>query len=142
MGLASYGQNRTVDRELNYEQTFVYFNGSSVDTLGTGDSTWTYTVRKANISTVFPYVYMEIDTVTGGSEDVTNIYLQARVTPDEDFANIDTVQYYSTADTTFAFDVSVSSTTGRKEQDWRISVNGSTDDVKLEIETLNFKFPY
>lgn len=142
MGLAAHGQNQDVDKTLNYEQTFVYFNGSSVDTIGTGDSTWTYTVNKYNLSTVFPYIYMAIDTVTGGSGDLTNIYLQGRVTVDEDYANIDTVQYYSTADTTFEFDITVSATTGRKEQFWRIAVEGSTDDVKLEIQDLNFKFPY
>lgn len=142
MGLMSFGQNQTVDHTLNYEQTFVYFNGSANDTIGTGDSTWTYTVEKYNLSTVYPYVYMAIDTVTGGSEDVTNIYLQGKVTVDEDYVNIDTVQYYSTADTAFTFDISISSTTGRKEQFWRIAVEGSTDDVKLEVEDLNFKIPY
>lgn len=138
----SYGQNQTVDKELSYDQTFVYFNGSSVDTLGTGDSTWTYTVNKQNLSTVYPYVYVAIDTLTGTSQDVTNIYLQAKVFPDESYSNIDTVQYYASADTTFTFDISVSATTGRKEQFWRVNMVGSTDDVKLEIQDLNFKFPY
>lgn len=128
-------QNQTVDKQMKYADTYLNYTGVASDTIGT-DSTWTYTVRKKTDARLFPYMYMEIDSISGTAADVY-IIRQGKVTPSESYTNIDTVTWtVTTSDTTLKFDDS----TARKFQYTRYLVKGSASTFKAEIQKLELLY--
>jgi hypothetical protein len=130
-----YAQNRTVDKVLGYDQTYVNFDGTSADKLTTGDSVWTFTINKKTDSKVFAYYYVELDSVSGADTTV-NIYLQSKVFEDESYTNIDTVTYSGSADTSFV----ISTSSVAFGDYWRLYIIGSNDEFNVAIDKLNAKF--
>ena len=131
----SYAQNKTVDNVLNYDETFVIFEGTSSDVLESGDSTWMYTIQKKTDEKVFAYFFIDLDSVGGTAADV-NIYLQRKVFGSESYSNVDTVTYAGTTDTTFV----IKTTSADWGDYWRINIVGSNDEFEIKINELNAKF--
>lgn len=136
LGVAvGYSQNQTVDKVVGYDDTYVLYDGIASDTIGIADSTWTYTVRKKNDTRLRPYVYLDIDSVSG-TPNVVNCILQGKTTPDESYTDITTVAWTNGNDTTIAYDV----TAVKPYEYWRVSIEGQADEFKAEVQVLNFKF--
>ena len=137
--LVSYAQNQTVDKSIKYSQTYTTLVGSVGDTLGTLDSTWSYTVQKLSTDKTFCNVYIGVDTVTGTSTDATYFILEYKAAIGESvYIPTDTVTYYQSADTTF----NIQNSTAVIADFWRLRVIGTTDDVKSDIQRCDFKIVY
>ena len=130
----SFAQNNIVDRKLSYDQTSIVYTGLSTDIIFT-DSTWTYTVHKLNDARQYPYIYLDIDSISGTAAAVS-IKLQSKVFPSQAYTTLSTVTWAATGDTAFVFDVS----SANKSEYWRVDITGSTSTFKAEIQELGFKF--
>lgn len=129
-------QNTVLDKSLNYSETFVYYTGIASDTIGIGDSTWTYTIWKYNDEPGNVYVYADIDSVSLSSGEVS-VVLQGKVLPEESYTDIATATYALTADTVILFDQTA---TQYDYQYWRVSLTGDNDENKVEVQKLDWKF--
>ena len=131
-----YSQNAEVDRTLDYgNQTYLLYTGIASDTIGIADSTWTYTVRKKTDTRLLPYVYVELDSISGTPNPVHTI-LQGKVFASELYTDIDSVVWAGTIDTMFTIDV----VDTFKYEFWRVSVEGQLDEFKAKVQELDIKF--
>lgn len=128
-----HAQNETIDRSLSYEST--YFLQPLTAELITGDSTFTYVVRKLSDEKIYPYFYVELDSL-GGTAGNVNVYLQYKVFPDEAFTDLDTVIYAGTVDTSFV----INPNTNVIADYWRINIIGDSDEFNVGIDQINGKF--
>lgn len=137
--LASFSQNQTVDKSLGYNKTYSFYVGQSSDTLGSSDSTWTYTINKLSTKKTFCNVYIEVDTLAGTTDDECSFILEYKAAPGESiYTTANTVTYFQSEDTTF----NIQNTTAVISDYWRIRVEGSTDDIKSIIKRCDFKIVY
>jgi hypothetical protein len=138
VAFAVQSQNATVDKTLNYDETYYWFDGATSDTIGATDSTWMLTVRKKNDTRILPYIAAKMDSL-GGTGDTVNVYLQNKVFPDQNYSNLDTViwpgQGPDSGDTIY-FDYG----TAVKGEYWRLLFVGENDSFKAGIDWVNFKF--
>lgn len=139
--LVTFGQNSTIDARLGYDETFKTVTLSSSDSIGVGDSLWTYTVYKKTRGPSICYYRLYLDSLSGTS-DTVDIFLQKKVfgTPQssasEGYTNVDTVTYYGTADTGFSAVVS----SAQYADFWRLTIKERGDNFKVGIDSVMFKF--
>ena len=126
-------QNETVDRSLSYEST--YFTQPLSAELTTGDSIFTYVVRKLSDEKIYPYFYIELDSL-GGTAGNVNVYLQYKVFGEQTFTDLDTVTYAGSVDTSFVFFPN----TRHIADYWRIYIIGASDEFNVGIDRINGKF--
>lgn len=117
-------QNRTIDKALGYEDTYVFFTGSTTDALSTTDTTWTYTIWKKTDSNLNVYVDMLIDSVGGTANNVT-IYLQNKRFTDQDWTTIDSTVWNGSGSKLISFAPSGQTISGT------ITMLGLTDTTGL-----------
>lgn len=103
--------------------------GSDRDTIGAGDSTWTYTTRLYTPSKLFYDNYIALDSVGGTASTVTILY-QGRDMSVDDWTTITTVTWDNGADTTVNFE---QFTTAQPYKDYRVSITGSDDSFRVKI---------
>jgi len=136
--LPVFGQNATIDKTLEYGQTYINFSGVAADTIGVGDSTWTYTVYKKSDDNIYPYIYTDLAVVAGGTPDTVLVILQGKVFANQSFTALDTVIWRGNPDNAITpFDY----TTANKNQIWRVMLQGSNDAIKARVSKLDFYFP-
>lgn len=99
-------QNATIDRTLDYTETYLWYDGISTDVLDDNDSTWMYTVRKKTDAQLYCYVDGQID-YTGGTADSVWVYLQNKHFPDQSYTTIDSKAWAGSGTFTFTFTPSV-----------------------------------
>jgi hypothetical protein len=138
-GLA-YTVNETVFSEpvnttVGYDQSYYYYTGQAKDTIGVGDSVYTFPVRKKSLSTVLPYVYVAIDS-TGGTFDTVTVQLQSKVFEDESYITRESATWNLGSDTIIV----LQSDTSHISEYWRIRVACEDDTFKAKITSINFKF--
>lgn len=128
------------DRTLGANEWTLDHEGNASDTLHTGDSIWTYQIWLPHHGDPLKYkIYMDVDS-TGGTSAIANRYLfilQAKNSEDETYTALDTVTYQGTADTTFSF---TETTTAQFYKKWRMYVKGTSDELKIEIQKLNWSW--
>lgn len=126
-------QNGAVDYTLKYSESYVYFAGSDADTIGIGDSTFTYTVEKSSLKETAAYAYFSLDSVGGTAANVV-VNLESRVTPRESWNIRETVTYAGQADTTFILE----SDSTHKARYWRANITGQDDGFNMAIDNIDF----
>lgn len=134
LGISSMNaQNQT----LSYSNTWFEYNGSDGDTIGYGDSVYTYTITKYTTNKVTPRLYVELDSIGGAAAEVTT-YLQKKVSSDESWSNIDTVVYNGTVDTSYIMQPDNT----QIGDYYRFYLQCENDGFNLKIKTINGKFVY
>lgn len=131
----TFAQNETFDASLGYDYTYNLYTGTAGDTIGSGDSTWTYTIEKLTDTKIFAYARLELDS-TGGTGAPVTVLLQNKVFNSETFSNIDTVTWTVGTDTTIIFETTTSDIADK----WRILMTGSTDGFRAKVPRLDMKF--
>jgi len=157
LAFCGFSQNATVDQTLDYDQTYVWYDGVATDVITTTDTTWTYTVRKKTDALNYCFVDMLIDS-TGGTANSIKIYLQNKKFPDTDFTTITTVTWDGTnviatgkivnfapsaEYATFNSDSTITTTVSDQNnagEYWRVYVEGQDNTILASIRRLNFKF--
>lgn len=123
---------------LDYDETFVWYNGATADSIGSGDSIYTYTVYKKTDARLYPYIALKLDSARG-TGDTVNVFLKHKVGDQESFANLDTAvwrgQAASSGDT-LTFDYN----TATKGGFYQIYVIGEGDSFKATLDWLEIKF--
>jgi len=99
IGFSCFAQNSTLDKTLGYDDTYLWYTGTSSDVITTTDTTWTYTVRKKTDSKIQCYVDMLIDS-TGGTANNVTIYLKNKKFPSTEFTTVDSVVWDGSNSTT------------------------------------------
>lgn len=114
-------------------------NLSASDTIGAGDSTWTYQISPNKGEALYYDVYMDIDSVggTGGIANLVPVLLQGRRLETDPWTTITTVNYAVTADTIFKYS---QVSTAQFYTDYRISITAANDAVSVLISRLIFRF--
>lgn len=140
MSLVAISQNGRVDAKLGYNETYKTLECTSADSLGQGDSTWTYTVYKRTAEPSICYYRIYLDSLSG-TPDTVDIFLQKKVfgypqtSGSETYTNIDTVTYYGTADTV----ISAYSSSSTYADFYRILIKERGDNFKVGIDSLMVK---
>lgn len=135
-----FPQNGTVDARLGYEETWKTLKCTTADSIGQGDSTWTYTVYKKTVEPSVCYYRIYLDSLSGTS-DTVDIFLQKKVFgypesyASETYSNIDTVTYYGTADTV----ISAYNSSATYSDFYRVLVKERGDNFKVGIDSLMIK---
>jgi hypothetical protein len=155
--LASYSQNETVNRTLDYNNTYFFYTGTSTDVLTTTDTTWSYVIWKRTDTKIHVYVDMLIDS-TGGTANNVTIYLQNKKFTELEFTTVDSVIWDGTNSTTdgeiisflpssesFTFNADSTTTVTESNQFnmgmyWRIYILGADNTLLASIRRLNLHF--
>ena len=124
-----------VQTTVDYNESYVWYNGVTADTLGVGDSIWTYSVRKKALSKITPYVYIALDSVGGTKNNVT-ITLESKCFEAENYIPRETKTWKLGRDTTLVFQ----SDTAHISEFWRVKLKGANDIFKVKVTKLNLKF--
>ena len=130
----------TYERTLGSNEWTYDHEGNAGDTLFTGDSIWYFEIWTPKHGDPLKYkIYMDIDS-TGGTSSSANKYyivLQAKNSEDETYSGLDSVAYIGTVDTTFSI---TETSTAQLYKKWRIYIYGLSDELKIEIQKLNWAF--
>lgn len=111
------------------------------DTIGTGDSTWYYTIYPNKGERVYYDIWMDIDSI-GGTGNVANqvpVILQGRRLSVDPWTAIDTVNYAGKADTTFKFS---QVSTASFYTEFKITVTGKSDSFAARFYRIVARFWY
>lgn len=90
------------DITLDYNQTYLLYNGTSSDVINTTDSIWTYEIWKKSDAPVNVYVDMLIDS-TGGTANNVYVKLQHKRFVDLTYSTIDSVLWDGAASELISF---------------------------------------
>ena len=124
-----------VQSTVDYNESFVWYTGVTADTLGIGDSIWTYSVRKKSLEKIMPYVYIALDSVGGAKNNVV-ITLESKCFEQETYSIRETKTWKLGRDTTLIFQ----SDTAHISEFWRVKLKGANDIFKVKVIRLNLKF--
>lgn len=124
-----------VQTTVDYNESFVWYPGVTADTLGVGDSVWTYSVRKKSLAKIIPYVYIALDSVGGAKNNVT-ITLESKCFEQENYIPRETKIWKLGRDTVAVFQ----SDTAHISEFWRVKLKGANDIFKVKVTRLNLKF--
>ena len=142
------------DITLDYDQTYLLYDGISTDVINTTDSTWTYEVWKKSDAPVKVFVDIKIDS-TGGTANNVYVRLQNKRFVDGTYANISSVLWSVTSsDTTIAISPSAELLTFNSDSTitttssdqlnlggyFRILVEGQDNTLLAKISRLNWMF--
>lgn len=129
-------QNRDRDLTFSTNQWIKDYTGKAGDTIGAGDSTWSYTILVNKPYKVLWDFYMDIDSV-GGTAASCPIYIQYRTLDVDNFTDIDTIKWTGNVDTTFH---KYQYTTPTEKREFRVLVKGSTSTFVAEIQRFIARF--
>ena len=137
---AAYTINQTlmiepVSTTVDYDESYVWYTGLAKDTIGVGDSVYTFAVRKKSLSTVMPYAYVSIDS-TGGTANSVTVSLESKTFEQEDYTVRESATWTLGQDTAIV----LISDTAHISEYWRIKLSGADDTFKAKILKLNLKF--
>jgi len=124
-----------VNTTLSYDQSYVWYTGLAKDTIGIGDSVYTFPVRKKSLSKVAPYAYISIDS-TGGTANVVTVTLESKAFEDESYIVRETASWTLGGDTV----IKLLSDTAHISEFWQVKLSGADDTFKAKILKLNLKF--
>jgi len=124
-----------VNSTINYDESFFYYSGLAKDTIGVGDSVYTFALRKKSLSKVTPYTYISLDS-TGGTANVVTVTLESKVFEQENYTIRESKIWHDGGDTAIIFE----SDTAHISEYWRIKLSGANDTFKAKVLKLNFKF--
>jgi hypothetical protein len=136
--LVSFSQNSTTfDYSMgDYDKTIMgTFVGATADTVGVGDSTWMYTIKKLSRGEVAATYRIALDKQRGAATPkLVNIFYQYSALGIT-YTNKDTSKYYGTVDTVIEKTVDYV-----KGDYFRILVSEGTPTIKVQIDTIKVKF--
>jgi hypothetical protein len=138
LSFSAIAQNSAVapDKTLSATETgVVYVGAKTTDNIGVaGDSIWTFTINKSNISKTLPYVNMKLDRIaTGGS---IQIILYGKPTKNATYAGLDTVSWNKGTATTV---IELNPTVYGMYDYYLVKVVSSGATIKGRIEYMDFK---
>lgn len=138
-GLSIFAQNSsTYDATFKSSETYLVVDktGSTADTIGANDSTWTYTTRLYTPSKLFYDMHVALDSIDGTSA-TTIIRLNARDMSVDDWTVIDSAVWTTGADTIINFE---QFTTAQPYKDYQVSVTGGTDSFTVRVTRFIQRF--
>lgn len=128
----TYAQNSS-DYDATFKSNSTYLisdiTGATSDTIGSGDSTWTYTSRLYPPSKLFYDMYIALDSIGGTAATVT-VALNGRDMSVDSWTEITAVTWDNGADTTINFE---QFTTAQPYKDYQVTVTGSTDSFTVRV---------
>lgn len=129
------GQTTAVNRSLGYTSTYITYPGIASDTLGTADSTWSYTIGKLADSKHHANYYFDLDS-TGGTAANVSIYIQKKAHDLADWVNTDTIVWAASVDSAFTYETSSSHSAAF----WRTYFIMANDEFKMKVNRLDAYF--
>lgn len=133
--LCSNAQNAALDYDLSYGNSYAEFTGTAADTFGIADSTYTFTIQKRTLGNLQPYVYLNLDSVGGTSNNVV-ITLSSKVFEEEDYTLRESITWTTGADTAFKFE----SDSAHHSQIWQLGLTGQDNTFKIGVDNFNIHF--
>jgi hypothetical protein len=130
----------TYDATFKSKATYliVDITGAPGDTIGSGDSTWTYTTRLFTPSKLFYDGYVALDS-TGGTASIVTILWQGRDMSVDGWTTITTDTWVDGADTTLNYE---QFTTAQPYKDYKLSITGADDEFAFKITRFIARFIY
>jgi hypothetical protein len=125
----------TIDKEIDYGVTELYYSGIAKDAIGiSGDSTWTYTIKKKCVSQIKPVIGIKLNRVAVGG--TVSVVFAQKVLGTQSYSTITTVSWKkSSADTVIYFTPSAATAAVYN----RISLTGSSSTIKASVSYIDFK---
>lgn len=117
-------------------------NLGAVDTIGSADSTWTYTIYPNKGERLYYDIALNIDSVggTGGVAGLVPVILQGRRLSSDTYTNIDTITWIGSAsDTTIKFS---QVSTAQFYTEYRLSVTAANNSFKALFDWIKARFWY
>lgn len=130
-------ENAHYDYDMGYNGTWLATPLTAGDSIGVSDSIWYYTVRKFTTNKVYPTVRVALDKKGGTPADVT-VRLMRKEWVGTKWTTESTVTYAGTVDTAFT----ISGSTARVADYWRLDVRCATDEFNVVIDSLYVKLVY
>jgi len=126
-------ESSTYDYDMKYDGTWLVTGLSSRDSISTADSTWYYTIRSfSNFKRIGTY-RLVFDRIGGTAKAVT-VTLKYKTWLNQAWTTASTITWTGTSDTS----INVTSSVVLADY-WRVNVLGTTDDVRVVIDSLYFK---
>jgi len=131
VGLTSAQNSSTYDATFKSDKTYLITDivGATGDTIGSGDSTWTYTTRLYPPSKLFYDMYLALDS-TGGTAATVTVVLNGRDMSVDSWTEITSVTWNDGADTTINFE---QFTTAQPYKDYQVTITGETDSFRVKV---------
>lgn len=129
--------SESIDQSLGYgtNASYLYYNGQAFDTLGSGDSVWTYTVRVKSKFKLQPECYAILDSVGGTNAAVTlNLYSKAFAA--DNYTRRETTTWISGADTTKI----MRSDSAHISEFWLFEFKSINDGFRVKLDEFLIKF--
>jgi len=142
MGLNAQ-ESTTYDYNMKYKSddyggTWLATGLSEEDSLGIGDSTWTYTVRKLSREKVLTTFRVVLDSVGGTAVADVTINFKYKPWLKAPWVTDSTVTYTGTVDTTMQIVLDAAVVADY----WQIDISCATDEFNVLIDSVYFKMIY
>lgn len=126
----------SVNATLGYgtDVSYIYYNGQATDTIGIGDSTWTYVLRAKSKFKLQPEVYLSLDS-TGGTANAVTINLYSKTFGPANYVLRETDTWFDGSDTTLI----MSSDSSHISEFWKVELIGTDDTFKAKMDQLIIK---
>lgn len=139
MATAQTPQTPTVtgvaDVSVSTNGSWAYHTGLASDTIGVGDSIWTYSAQKYTVDRSYAGFWVEVDS-TGGTGAAITIYLQKKALDKQSWVNTDTVTISTGVDSSFFYE----SALPHSAQFWRFYAIAANDSYKAKFDQLDWIF--
>ncbi len=134
--VANAQDNSIYDAKIEYGQTYHYYTGQTADTLGTADTTWSYTYWKLSDAVFANYTQVKLDSVSG-SPGAVSVLFETRINKLASWVTDSTVIWYgTTSDSLITYDA----TTNRAFPYRRIKILDADSDFKVKVNSLRQLF--
>jgi hypothetical protein len=127
----------TVDQTLGYgtDASYLYYTGQTADTLGAGDSVYTYTFRAKSKFPLKPEAYISVDS-TGGTVATGTITLSSKTFAVNDYTIRETVSWVSGIDSVKKLE----SDSSHISEFWKLQISFPNDGFRVKIKEHVIKF--